>query len=701
MKTRFQTWKSPAFKSCAVCAAAWALTLSITSAAEEAARKAEADKPKADEKSEADYRNWIELGVGGTWLKDNGARFQQRQNLRNGAFGGIQDFHYEQDVGKKGILQVDGRGMFDNNDYSLRFSLDNPDKGYLRGGYRESRSWFDGSGGFFPKGNLWLPVYDDDLTVDRGEAWFEGGLTLPGKPVFTFRYSHQFRDGVKDSTSWGDSTLTGGSGARGIVPTFLNIDEQRDIFQGNVRHAFGKTDVGLGLRFETSSQDNSRNIRWNPGEAKNGYTTQRDKVDSDLFSVHAFSESRLNEKFLLTSGYSFTTLDSDISGYRVYGPSYDPDFAQRLPSPDSFDGLVGGSQLQQHVVNLNLMWNLTDRLFLIPSLRVEKQDSDSESFFDSPAAPFSSYPYGGASDRGLLDVSQSLELRYTGLTNWVFSARGYWLEGSGDLDQRLDNLGTRANVFSRSTDDTRFWQKYSVGANWYPLRKLNFASEYYHKQRSNDFEHETDSTRNLPASPIRYPAFLRAHDFDTDDVNFRATWRPLANLTLVGRYDFQFSTIDVTADNLARTQSSEMTSHIVSGSISWTPVSRLYLLGGINWVSDKTDTPADEITAAIQESKNNYWTANASIGCVLDEKTDWETQYSYYRADNFADNSTAGMPYGAGAEEHGITTGLKRRISARMQVALKYGYFEGRDETSGHNNDYQAHLVYSSFRYRF
>jgi hypothetical protein len=85
----------------------------------------------------------------------------------------------------------------------------------------------------------------------------------------------------------------------------------------------------------------------------------------------------------------------------------------------------------------------------------------------------------------------------------------------------------------------------------------------------------------------------------------------------------------------------------------------------------------------------------------LDEKSDWESQYQYYRADNYADNSAFGMPYGAGAEEHGITTTLSRRISPRMKVSVKYGYFEGHDETSGNNNDYRAHLVYSSLRYRF
>ena len=50
----------------------------------------------------------------------------------------------------------------------------------------------------------------------------------------TLRYAHEFRKGLKDSTEWGDSNLTGGFGTRSIVPTFYNIDEKRDIFQGDV-----------------------------------------------------------------------------------------------------------------------------------------------------------------------------------------------------------------------------------------------------------------------------------------------------------------------------------------------------------------------------------------------------------------------------------------------------------------------------------
>src|SRR6185369_17137109 len=289
-----------------------------------------------------------------------------------------------------------------------------------------------------------------------------------------------------------------------------------------------------GLRYEISSSDNSLNLRRNPGQSNDRYVTQREGVDTDLFNVHAFTETAFSEKVLLTMGYSFTTLDSDISGYRLYGSTYDPDLAQRLPSPDTFQGVSGGSQLHQHVANLNLMLRLTDYLVLVPALRVEKQNTDGLSDYDSPAAPFSSFPYEATSHRGLLDVSESLELRYTRLTNWVFYARANWLEGSGDLRESWDNLGTGANVVNRSTDDDRFWQKYSVGAHWYPLRGLNFSGEYYHKIDENDYSHHVDSTPNALTSlpSTLYPAFLNAQELTTDDANFRVAWRPHATLSL-------------------------------------------------------------------------------------------------------------------------------------------------------------------------
>ena len=147
-----------------------------------------------------------------------------------------------------------------------------------------------------------------------------------------------------------------------------------------------------------------------------------------------------------------------------------------------------------------------------------------------------------------------------------------------------------------------------------------------------------------------------------------------------------------------------MTSHIFSQNITWTPLTRLYLQAGATYALDQTDTPAAAAipgTNVVLNAKNNYWNANFTTGFVLSEKSDLQAQYFYYRANDYVDNSLVGMPYGAGAEEHGITATLNHRFTPKLLWSLRYGFFKNRDATSGGHNDYDAHLVYSSVQYRF
>ncbi|MBC8097086.1 MAG: hypothetical protein H7Y43_14865, partial [Akkermansiaceae bacterium] len=84
-----------------------------------------------------------------------------------------------------------------------------------------------------------------------------------------------------------------------------------------------------------------------------------------------------------------------------------------------------------------------------------------------------------------------------------------------------------------------------------------------------------------------------------------------------------------------------------------------------------------------------------------DDKTDLNLGYTYYRADNYTDNSTIGVPYGSGAEEHGATATLTRRINKNLRASLRYGYYTYSDESFGTSRDYDAHVVYTSLQYRF
>jgi hypothetical protein len=354
---------------------------------------------------------------------------------------------------------------------------------------------------------------------------------------------------------------------------------------------------------------------------------------------------------------------------------------------------------------MNLMIAPMTNLVFVAALRMEYEGDDlSDNFSANNVAAnggsVASTPTAADENNWYLDLAESLEARYTGFRNWSLYAKGEWSEDSGN---EIWNETTAIVTPILNQDWNMVGQKYTLGANWYPLYRLNFSAQYYHQ------EHKYDYDNGLTATPITYPGYLQNEDFKVDDMNIRATWRALNTLTLVTRYDFQYSTVDTTSipdggAQAGEVQSANITSHIINENISWTPVSCLYLQLGGSYVLDNLNTPAANstgITNLVLNSANNYWTADASAGYAINKKTDLKLQYSYYRADDYVNNSTYSQPYGAGDEQHRFTATLTRRISKTLQVSLKYGFFRNRDETSGGLNNYNAQLVYASMQYQF
>src|SRR5947209_10205995 len=101
-------------------------------------------------------KNWIELGIGGVNIAGDDAQFKQEHRISGDVFGGIESMHIERELGKNATLTIDGRAIFDNHDYDVKIDLTFPKIGYIRGGYTEFRSWYDGNGGFFPIGETFL-----------------------------------------------------------------------------------------------------------------------------------------------------------------------------------------------------------------------------------------------------------------------------------------------------------------------------------------------------------------------------------------------------------------------------------------------------------------------------------------------------------------------------------------------------------------
>ncbi len=292
-----------------------------------------------------EYKNWIELGIGGTIVNGDNAQFEQEHRLpADTAYGGIQDLHFEGPLGKDGLFSVDGHAIWDTNDYDIQLQLSKPKFGYIKAGFTEFRSWYDGNGGFFPHNDVFFPPPYPEMHIDRGDAWVELGLRVPDWPEITIRYSHEFRFGQKDSTIWGDTNLTGlappFNSTRKIVPSFRDIDETRDIVSLEISKTIGNTDVLLGMRYEHNDNDYSLNFERGagqlppvvppPGQQRKVTQTQNDDVD--LFSGHGITVTRFSDSLWFTAGYSYTTLQNDLSGSRITGLHWDEAFGEPVLS---------------------------------------------------------------------------------------------------------------------------------------------------------------------------------------------------------------------------------------------------------------------------------------------------------------------------------------------------------------------------------
>jgi hypothetical protein len=429
-----------------------------------------------------------------------------------------------------------------------------------------------------------------------------------------------------------------------------------------------------------------------------------------MFNAHAYTETWLKKNLMFSSGFSYSDLDNDFSGSRIYGSDFDVGYVPSAAQNGAgYFGLTGGSRMHEYVLNANLFDKPSEHLTIVPSIRVMKEDQDAgvNGTETVGGANPSTAPFSANSDSQALDLQERLDLNYNGFTNWVLYGRAELTEGNGNLNQfggLVPINGIGIPTVQEKTDDRRFFQKYGLGARWYPDRRVTLDVGGYYKLNNYDYGFNLDSTLNDSTSPDRYPAYLVMQNFETYDGNTRLTLRPWRNVTLVTRYEYQLSYIHTKPDpvsGLSEVESSKMTSQILAQDISWTPWSRLYLQAGFNYVLSETKNPASEVTQAILNAQNNYWTLNFSSGLVLDDKTDLTLSYFYYLADDYQDNSFAGVPYGAGGQEHGVAATFVRRLSKHIHWTLRYGYYHFDDVSYGGNNNYEAHVLSTSLRYRF
>lgn len=657
-------------------------------------------------------------GGGAADFKGDSAAFQKRYQINPDGYGGIELLRYSA-TSDKGTLSIEGRALAGNNDYLMSIKFVNDERGWLSFGYREYRTWYDGTGSTIPlaatrpNGRPFFRLYDEVLATDRVTAWIEGLFKASERLDVHFKYTHNARDGMKDSTSQGDTNLTGGLGGRRIVPAFYTLDEKQNLFELDATVRLETTEMGAAVRWDDREIDNSRNMRRRPTETgTDRYITQWERNDSDLFNIRGYMRQQYNEKLAFNAAYSHTKVDTVMGGSRIVGMSYDADwnplFANRQQRDEGFFDLTGDSETKLDVANINAVYTPTENFAFIPSFRVERESREVVADFTetnfSAARVATVHGLEVLSERKWDEWVLGLENRYTGVKNWVFVARANWTKGDGEIDEdRLDH--SHVSLINRDTLVSKWTEKYALVANWYPVRKANFSFIYTFWNRYTDYDTLGTSANSSITSADRYPAFIKSTDYNTNDFAVKMTLRPVTNVTLVTRYDIQKTEVDVNQLSLRLVEAAEFDSRIFSQSVNWNPSGRVFVQGMINYVEDTVLSPANFVTGAgaglVLGQVNDYWSSALSIGVAVDERTDVYFQYNHFFADNFVENSTVSVPYGLDRKDQAFHATWVRRINDRTRISLRYAWAQNDEASSLGLNDFEAHLLYSKLEYRF
>ena len=281
----------------------------------------------------------------------------------------------------------------------------------------------------------------------------------------------------------------------------------------DIAHQIHGSDVGGGFLFDSSKIDNSLDIERTPGEPTERFVTQTNKVDGDLYGLHAFSSTPfLDKKLILSTAYAYSTLDNRLGGSRIYGAdfnaAFDPLFPSRQPFDEGFLDLDGSTKVNEHVGTFTLQGRPSETLQATAGVRVERSDVTGASDFIGtdvgfpPALTTSQEPLAVKSDADTTSTTESMEVRYTGLPNWVLYVRGEWEENDGDLTEREIDTTTASTTLERDTSIDLFGQKYVAGMNWYPLRRVNVSARYWYRNHDYDYDHDVDSTDNTRLRPL-------------------------------------------------------------------------------------------------------------------------------------------------------------------------------------------------------
>ena len=676
--------------------------------------------------------------------------FQARHwTSKNGA-GGIEDFRYSLDPAKDTSLQIDGHALVGTADYLSHVRLSKEEVGSVDVGYQRFRTFYDGVGGFFPINGQFAALADPDLHVDRSKFWVQATIALPNAPVFTLKYTNELRDGSKDSTIWGDSDNTGItiwsqsalnviSATRKFVPAYTDLNERHQTIEGSMKHTIGNTTFELSLIGDRVDNLDTRFMSRYPGEVKpypaipsnpltqipytkaNNWTRGFDAqgIKADTLTFFGKFETKLSDTLTLHGGVTSQHTSADLTADREITISLATTagvknlvggYTSGGRPPYSYTALAGTADVTVNAADLGIDYTPVKDLFITAAVKAEDRSSSGSNpvtFINTFVAPATgvtnSVPVSGSNSSKITERSWTpeLDVRYTGIRRVSLYATVDYRHAPGEesaTNTSVSPSGVNQVASTSLTHDTTAENhlNFKLGFNWTPSTVFSFRSEVFSKSHRDAFYDYGSATGDR---------YMLSYNFN--GIKASATVKPLPALSSTTRYVLQVGLMDVTSIASGaggNYDSGDCRSHQIGETIDWTPIKQFYMQGDVNVVFDviRTSYPraGGVANTVLHNGNNNYWTASALAGFVVDKNTDAQVQYTYYYADNYqAALAATTMPFGASAEESTVTLGLKHKFSDHLIGSAKIGYCSSKNPTTGGFTDYRARIAYVALDY--
>jgi hypothetical protein len=705
----------------------------------------------AADKAEADAfpvrESYVKITGQAASISGSESSFQSRTQQPANTGAGIEELRIVRDLSKTTSLTIDGKALTGSEDYLGSFKITKNEVGSIEAGYKRFRTFYDGVGGFFPLNGQWNTLATQDLHVDRSKFWIEGTVNQPGAPVFTLRYVNELRNGQKDSTIWGSSSLTGlpfnlapnpVNPARKMSPSYISLGERHEEVELSMRHKIGKTSIRLALIGDQFNNVDTRYVTNFPGEvtpwsiaslataaqpaakavvAPTNWNNQvriaeTEGMQSRTTGARFESATPLTDKLTLKVNAAYELIHTTVVGDRPLVTSTPTATGVVFVTTNNYSGLTGGTRLKDYVGNIGLDWKPTKEVFVKLAYRAQEEYLRASSSYTvisasgTPATTLASTPRIGWSKLDQDVSTPVLEVRYTGIKDLALYFNGSQRDLSGvERNTSAYNPLTAINGTLAIQNVSEDHANYTFGANWKASPFLTLRGEVYQKGH-------TDGTAGFETRVGDYYLL----DSKNNGFKLSAVAKVSPALGFTTRYVYQRSEMTCTGflPNYPAYDSLNGKNHMISESIDWTPNKSFYAQVNANWIFNVISTiyPRAGITPAtatnnafdtnrvVQNANNNYVTAGFLTGWTVDKDTDAQVQWNYYRADN-GDSAISAltMPYGVMVKDMSVTVGLKHRFNDKWIGHAKIGYFDSANDTTGGRANYHGPMAYLSFDY--